>query len=175
MIRQAGIQDIDKIAASYEELLLFEEENGTHSNWKRGVYPVRATAETAVREGALYVLEEKGCVEGSLILNGKQAGEYSAVPWAYEAAAEKVLVGHTLCVPPSAAGKGHGEALMRFAISFGRDYGYKVFRLDTWAHNDRAAALYRKLGFRLAGRGDAFFQGKWKTELIYFEKELKQC
>lgn len=171
MIRKATASNIPAVAAAYEELLLHEEACGTHSNWRRGLYPVRATAEGALLEGTLFVLDDKGTIRGSLILNEKEPAEYSAVPWQYTG---NVLVAHTLCIPPSSAGQGFGRTFMTFALEWGKQKGYDAFRLDTWAHNEPAAALYRSLGFRLAGSGEALLQGVIPETLIFFEKELRQ-
>jgi RimJ/RimL family protein N-acetyltransferase len=63
-------------------------------------------------------------------------------------------------------GKGVGEALMRraMALGLGRFRGIETIELSTFAYNDRAQSLYRKLGFKEYGRvprsakeGDAYF------------------
>ena len=114
MIRRAGAADVDAIEASYTELLLYEQEHGTNSQWVLGVYPTRATAERAVAAGTMYILEEGGRLCASMILNSYQAPEYREVQWLYPEEDECVLVIHTLCVPPSAAGKGFGTRMVDF-------------------------------------------------------------
>ena len=47
MIRIATKADIPHVAATYCELLTYEQEHGTHSNWVLDVYPTEETAETA--------------------------------------------------------------------------------------------------------------------------------
>lgn len=172
MIRKAELTDVDSTAACYDEVLRWEEVHGSLSGWRRGIYPVRATAERAALEGTLYVAEEDGRVTGSIILNEKTPAEYEGVRWRLPAAPGRILIGHTLCVLPGASGQGLGAALLHFAESYGASHGYEVFRFDTWAGNSRAQALYRRLGFSSPGRGPAFFQGRWETELLYFEKKL---
>lgn len=166
------MNDVESTAACYDAVLCWEEAHGSLSGWRRGIYPVRATAERAAAEGTLYVEEARGRVQGSIILNEKAPAEYAGVQWRLPAGEGKILIGHTLCVLPGASGRGLGAALLRFAETYGASRGYEVFRFDTWAGNSRAQALYRRLGFSSPGRGPALFQGRWETELLYFEKKL---
>ena len=107
-----------------------------------------------------------------MILNQHQAEVYSEIPWAYPAPPEKVLVVHTLCIPPSAAGKGFGTQMVRCAEEKARESGCSVLRLDTYAGNHPAAALYKKLGYRYAGIRPTLHEGVIPEELIFFEKLL---
>ena len=45
MIRQATSADIAAIAATYEDLLTYEQEHGGDSHWELGVYPTIACTE----------------------------------------------------------------------------------------------------------------------------------
>ena len=56
MIRKAVFEDINAIEALYNEHFLKEEQETPWSNWQRGVYPTRATAEKTVLNGTMYVL-----------------------------------------------------------------------------------------------------------------------
>ncbi len=172
MIRKAKARDIDAVEAGYNELLLYEKENGTSSNWVLNLYPVRATAENALKEGTLYVAEENGVICGSAVLNQFQPEEYKLGNWIYDAAEDKVLVIHTLCIPPSKKGKGIGTAFVKFAEALARAMGCTVMRFDTWAGNSAAKALYTKLGYRAAGGADVMLAGVIPEEQIFFEKKL---
>lgn len=172
MIRPATVRDIDAIDAGYTELLLHEREQGTNSHWELGVYPTRATAERAVADGTMYVLEREGRVRASMILNSRQAPEYRDIPWLYPAREAEVLVIHTLCVPPSEAGRGLGTRMVAFAADFARRQGRRVIRLDTNAQNLPAQRLYLKNGFRLAGSRRCLHEGVLDTELVYLERKL---
>ena len=46
-------------------------------------------------------------------------------------------------------------------------------RLDTYEGNAPAAAFYPKLGYRLAGSTEFFFEGFIRETLICFEKDLR--
>lgn len=170
VIRKAEERDIAAVERHYDELLTYEEKHGSRTNWKRGVYPTRSVAEKGVEKGELFVMEEDGEIRASMILNHVQLQEYAAIPWLHEAEPDKVLVIHTLCVPPSQAGRGTGSRMVRFALEEAERRGCEVMRIDTWEHNEPAAALYRRLGFRHAGKTAVLFEGVIAEHLIFLEK-----
>ena len=172
MIRRAMDSDVDAVERHYTELLTFEQEHGSSTNWELGVYPTRAVAEKGVKDGTLYVLEENGEVCASMILNHVQLDAYASIPWEYAAEPDKVLVIHTLCVPPSQAGKGAGKRMVLFALEEAARRGCEVMRLDTWENNRPAANLYLKLGFRYAGKAEVLFEGSISENLIFLEKRI---
>ncbi|MBC3535919.1 GNAT family N-acetyltransferase [Megasphaera hominis] len=172
MIRIATKADIPHVAATYCELLTYEQEHGTHSNWVLDVYPTEETAETAFQKNYLYVLEEEGTICGSVILNQLQPEEYTAGTWHYEATPEQVLVIHTLCIPPSQAGKGYGRRLVQYAITVAQERKLPVIRLDTWAGNKPAATLYQNMGFLPAGGAHVLLQGLIPEEQIFFDRAI---
>jgi RimJ/RimL family protein N-acetyltransferase len=53
---------------------------------------------------------------------------------------------------PEARGRGIGEALMREGIEWARGEGIRKLKLGVFATNERAIALYRKLGFQEEAR-----------------------
>lgn len=160
MIRKANLTDIDQVEAGYTELLRHEKENGAYTVWQEGVYPTRKTAETALSEGSLYVMENRGEICASMIVNRSQPKEYGNINWSCRAGAYKVLVLHLLCVRPSRAGQGIGKEMVRFAIEEARRFRCKTVRLDTGKQNIPAAALYAKLGFEIAGSAPMMIGGK---------------
>ncbi len=174
MIRRAVERDIDAVERQYAELLAFEQAHGSRTNWKAGVYPTRAVAEQGVADGALYVMEEEGELRASMLLNHVQLDVYASIVWKYPADPEKVLVIHTLCVPPSQAGKGVGTRMVRFALEEAARRGCEVLRLDTWEHNEPAAHLYRRLGFREAGRASGVLEGLIAETLMFLEKRVRE-
>lgn len=151
MIRKAVSQDIEQIEKSYVELLLHEKEHGAYTVWELGVYPTRATAEKALAEQSLYVLEEEGEICASIIANHVQPNEYEQIKWKYQAEAQEMLVIHLLCVRPSKAGHGYGKSLVQFVIEEAKRMKCKTVRLDTGSQNKPAVSLYTKLGFEIAG------------------------
>ena len=68
-IRKADLRDLDAAAALYERIHDAEEAGRQTIGWIRGVYPTRATAETALDRGDLYVLEADGDLLGAAVIN----------------------------------------------------------------------------------------------------------
>lgn len=151
MIRKAVAQDIEQVENGYVELLLHEKEHGAYTVWQLGVYPTRETAEKALAEDSLYVMEEDGEIYASIIANGVQPREYSQIDWKYGVEPEEVLVVHLLCVRPSKSGRGVGKSMVQFILEKAGSMNCKAVRLDTGSQNTPAVALYTKLGFELAG------------------------
>ena len=174
MIRKATAADLDGVAAVYEAVLNREEQTGCHwTNWQSGVYPCRATAERALADGTLYVDEVNGHILGCANLNHVQPPEYGSISWTIQAKPKQVLVIHTLCIRPECAGGGRGRRFVAFAEGLATGQGCRVIRLDTYESNAPAAAFYPKLGYRLAGSAEFFFEGFARENLICFEKELR--
>lgn len=172
MIRKAEKKDIAAIAETYIDLLTHEQQHGSHSNWKLGVYPTIAVPERSVPTGTMYVLEEDGEICASMILNSEQAEEYAAIDWRYSASNESVLVIHTLCIPPSKAGHGYGRQMVDYAKKYATDSGCTTIRIDTYAHNDPAKRLYLRNGFRIAGYGRILLQGLIEEDQVYLEYQV---
>lgn len=173
VIRLALPEDLDGVEQGYDELLLHEEQNGSTTNWKRGLYPTRAFAENALREGTLYVLRENGGISASMVLNTEQAADYQKIDWKYPAGEKEALVIHTLVIPPSQARRGLGQKMVAFALEQARAMGCASFRLDTSARNEPARRLYERCGFRYAGKAEVLHQGVIPGELIFLEHNLR--
>ena len=91
MIRLANPSDLDAIAEIYEEILAAEDARPvSYTNWQRGKYPTRDTAEAALEAGTLWVGEEDGAVYGCVNLNGEQLPEYDAISWSVPAQPSEV-------------------------------------------------------------------------------------
>ena len=173
MIRLANPSDLDAVAEIYEEILAAEDARPvSYTNWQRGKYPTRNTAEAALEAGTLWVGEEDGVVYGCVNLNGEQLPEYDAIPWSIPADGEEVGVIHTLCIRPSCAGRGLARQMVAFCEAEARRQGRKVIRLDTWEGNLPANRLYPSLGYRYAGQAEFFFMGFVRENLNCYEKAL---
>lgn len=109
-----------------------------------------------------------------MVLNHDQAAEYRNVNWNYAAEENQVLVIHTLCVPPEQSGHGYGTQMIEFAKRFAKDHGCTVIRIDTYAHNEPAKALYQKNGFRVVGYGQIVLQGLIPEEQVYLECRIDE-
>ena len=154
MIRKATPADVPAIGETYTQLLTHEQTHGSHSNWQLGVYPTQAFA--AEHVDAMYVLEEAGRVAASMLLNQEQAAEYATIPWQY----------------PAADKDGYGRTMVAFAKEEARRRGCQVMRIDTYAYNEPAKALYQKQGFRIAGYADCLHHGLIQEKLVYLECNL---
>ena len=173
MIRPATAAELSDIAQIYEEILDEEDRRPvSYTNWQRGKYPTEDTARQALEQGTLWVGEEGGRLYGAVILNGIQLPEYDAIPWQFPAERDRVAVIHTLVISPRWAGRGKAREFVAFCESQARRQGKAVIRLDTYEGNAPANAMYPRLGYRLAGGTEFFFQGFIHEVLNCYEKLL---
>lgn len=173
MIRLATAKDMEEAAKIYDEVLDYEAEHGTMTNWVKGKYPTGDTAKKALAAGTYYVGEdENGRLYGTVNLNHVQPAEYGNIPWTMAGEGDEVLVVHTLCIRPDCRGKNYAREFMAFAEELAKEKGCKVIRLDTWEGNEPAKKLYPSIGYRFAGETLVHFeQVIWET-LVCFEKQL---
>ncbi len=172
MIRAARETDIQAIADTYIALLTYEKRYGGHSNWVLDLYPTIKVPASKVPAGEMFVLEENRSICASMVLNHDQPEDYKQIPWRFAADAPQVLVIHTLCVPPEKAGRGYGSEMVLFAKQYAQKLGCTVIRMDTFAYNEPAKALYQKHGFRIAGYGPSLLEGLIPEELAYLEYKV---
>lgn len=172
MFRKAEKTDIDAVENIYREIHKAEKDGITKTGWLDGIYPVRATALAGLARGDLYVYEENGKILACAVINRIQVDVYEKCEWKYPARDDEVMVLHTLAVLPSAAGKGIGTAFAGFYESYAAENGCKALRMDTNEINTPARSLYRKLGFREAGKVPCVFNGIPGVNLIMLEKRI---
>lgn len=170
-IRKAGKADLDAIEQIYDELHTAEENGSRTIGWRRGVYPTRETAESAVCRGDLFVLED-GQILGAGIINRTQVDVYAGAPWEHDTDAVCVL--HTLVISPRAAGKGYGRAFVAYYERWAYEHGLPELRIDTNARNEAARAMYRELGFKEIGIVPTTFNGIPGVGLVLLEKNLEK-
>lgn len=173
MIRKATEKDVSAVAQIYDDIHTAEEKGLLTTGWLRNIYPVRETAQKAVLNDELFVLEEDGMIFASARINRHQEPEYARVNWLYGAEDNEVLVMHTLVVSPAASGKGYGKTFAAYYEDMAREMGMKVLRIDTNARNIRARKLYAGLGFREAGIVPTTFNGIAGVDLVCLEKPVK--
>ena len=113
MIRKATIADLDQVEQCFVERLTHEQAHTAYTSWKLGVYPTRATAEQALSDGQLYVMEQDGDLCAGMIASPNQPDKFLSIPWKYPAQPEEVFVLHLLCVRPTWARRGVGQALVQ--------------------------------------------------------------
>lgn len=173
MIRKATPSDIDAIERIYDTIHSCEEAGTCVIGWRHGVYPTRATANDALHNGYLYVLEHDGIIHGAAIINKNQLPEYAFGHWKVQAVDDDILVLHTLVIDPNHPHCGYGTELVDYYISMGRALGCKALRIDTQACNARARQFYPRFGFSEVGIVKAdFFGGQGYVDLVLLEKTL---
>lgn len=96
IFRKAVATDIGTIENIYNEVPQAEEKGIISVGWERGVYPVRSTAEEALKREDLFVLECNGDISGAGMINKIQVDVYLEAPWEYDAEGEDICVLHTL-------------------------------------------------------------------------------
>ena len=160
MIRQAKLADVDEVEKCYTEVLLYEQTHTAYTVWQLGIYPTRKTAEAALSDGSLYVMEKSGKICASMIINHYAPEEYDSIKWKCSTKPSEVLIIHLLCVRPSEAGQGIGKEMVKFAIEEAKRRNCKVVRLDTGSQNIPAKTLYTNLGFKLIGTTSMAIGGK---------------
>lgn len=190
--RKATSRDLRAIGDIYGRIHDHEEAGLLSTGWIRGVYPTPNTARAALDRGDLYVLVETGPVEAGTagadpavpgaaetiiaagVINQVQLPEYGEVDWQVAANEDEVLVLHALTVDPRASGHGYGRAFVAFYEDLAQGQGMKALRMDTNALNQRARALYRKLGYREVGQIPTVFNGIEGVMLVLLEKSLSE-
>ena len=173
IIRSAESKDIGAVAAIFERIIDDEERGISAVGWKRGVYPTKATAEAALAQGDLFVLEDGGRVVAAMRVNHEQVPEYSSCRWEYPAADEQIMVAHTLVVDPAAKGKGYGRQMVAFYEQYAKEHRCPFLRMDTNAINTRARALYKSLGYKEIGITPCVFNGIGQVNLVCLEKKIE--
>lgn len=180
--RKATSRDLMAVGDIYRRIHDHEEAGLLATSWIRGIYPTPDTARAALDRGDLYVLvetdpAEAGGAETILaagIINQVQLPEYGEADWQLAAEEDEVLVLHTLTVDPLQAGHGYGRSFVASYEDLARDQGMKALRMDTNALNQKARALYRKLGYREVGQIPTVFNGIDGVMLVLLEKSLSE-
>ena len=172
IFRKAVATDIKTIENIYNEVHQAEEKGIISVGWERGVYPVRATAEEALKRDDLFVLEYNGIVSGAGMINKIQVDVYLEAPWEYDAEDEDICVLHTLVISPRVFGKGLGTRFVRFYEEYAKKHGCSELRLDTNERNKAARSMYAKLGYKEISTVPTTFNGIPGVDLVLLEKTI---
>lgn len=172
-IRPATAADLPAVAALYDKIHAEERAGRTTTGWLAGIYPVRATAESALARGDLFVYDD-GAVRASYILNQVQVDVYTGAPWTLDVPDAQVMVLHTLVVDPAASGRGIGRTMVAYYEAYARAHGCTDLRMDTNARNAAARHLYAKLGYREIGVVPCEFNGIPGVQLVLLEKSAAE-
>ena len=172
MIRKATDADLDDVLRLYEEMHDAQEAGLICTNWKRGIYPSRATALSALERDDLFVLEENGRIIGSAIINHAQLDIYAGASWKHTVPNEKVCVLHTMMISPAESGKGHARDFLTFYEQYALEHGCPELRIDTSEINTPARTMYRKHGYQEIGIATQELNGIPDVSLVMLEKYL---
>ena len=170
--RKATENDIIAIETIYQDIHTAEEKGMVTIGWAREVYPTRRTAEDSLKRGDLFVQTESGQVVGAAIINQQQVDVYAQGNWKYVTSDEHVMVLHTLVISPNVERKGYGTAFVRFYEEYAKEQGCHFLRMDTNARNERARAMYQKLGYEEIGVVPCVFNGIEGVQLVLLEKKV---
>lgn len=171
-IRNAKIEEFNKIRAFYHEMTDWLETAPYGPGWKKDIYPSPEELTDALENGELWVCEENGEYIASMILNSHSQEEYARVEWGVDAKGDEVLLIHALGVKPEYHGKGVSRKMVEFAIERARKGGYKAMRLDVLDGNLPAERLYPKFNFRLVAALEMFYEDTGLTLYKLYELEL---
>jgi ribosomal protein S18 acetylase RimI-like enzyme len=147
-IRLGTKHDIDELELLYDSMNDHLAATTNYSGWKKGIYPIRATAEDGIKEGCLYVAVAGDKIVGTFILRHEPEPAYLPVKWMKPLTYEEVFVIYTFVVHPDHLGHGVGQALLNFASQHGAQSNMKALRLDVYENNLPAIRLYEKCGFQ---------------------------
>jgi RimJ/RimL family protein N-acetyltransferase len=71
----------------------------------------------------------------------------------------------------AASGQGFGSGLLRELELWARAHQIHRLELTVMAHNERAAALYRRVGYAVEGRArECLFVDGWMADELYMAK-----
>jgi ribosomal protein S18 acetylase RimI-like enzyme len=164
-IRRARKEEIDEIMELIAKCVQVMQAGGS-DQWDEH-YPNREIISLDMERGSLWVCEENNAVAGILVLDEHQSEQYEEIEWTETQGPHLIM--HRLAVHPEVQGKGIARRLSTYAEEYARQNGYSSIRLDTYAKNTRALALYPKLGYDF--RGEVSFPGRI-AKFPVFEKVL---
>ena len=172
MIRKASILDLDAVAKIYDDIHTAEENGEIITGWARNVYPTKSTAEQALSNDELFVMENNDIIVAAAIINQKQVDSYKYCDWEFTADDSKVMVLHTLVISPYYSRKGFATEFVHFYENYAAKKGCTVLRIDTQEKNKAARTMYAKYGFREAGKSECVFNGIPGVKLVMLEKKV---
>ena len=175
IIRKATQEDLQRIAAIYDEVHTREEAGEVTTGWIRNVYPVQKTAEDAISRNDMFVqTDETGVITAAGIINQVQADVYKDVNWVYPAREDEVMVLHTLVVSVHPGHRGSGKEFLEFYEAYALEHGCKYLQLDTNVKNKAARDFYQKHGYHEIGTVPTVFNGIPGVDLVLLEKRVGQ-
>lgn len=145
---------LEALTELYDKVTAYLVENVNYPKWTKGVYPGKASIQTAIQNHVQYACFEGNKAIGAFILNEDPQGNYEVGEWQTDAQEGEYLVIHTLASDPECYGRGIGKLMIDYAIDEAKKRKKKAVRLDVVPDNVPARKLYEKKGFVFAGEKD---------------------
>lgn len=168
-IRQAGVEEADRVYAFYDQLVDDYEHSTLFRSWKKGIYPTEEMLRGAVERGEVYVGERHGEIAAGMVLNHAQHESYRQARWSVDVPDEQVLVIHLLGVGLAHAGQGVAREMTAGAVEIAKTMGMKTLRLDTLSGNLAAQRAYAAAGFRYVDTLRLYYENTGLTEFQLLE------
>lgn len=147
IIKQAETQDLDAIMEMYascvEGMLALDIDQWDES------YPNRAIIEQDLKDASYYIGILEGEIVAGMRVDNLQDPTYLNIDWADKS--NNFMVVHRLGSKTKVWNKGVGKQMMDFAENLAKEKGCSSFRLDTYSHNPKAIAFYKKRGYSQLG------------------------
>ena len=144
-IRLALVSDFDEAMALIERAIAAMCASGI-DQWDDH-YPDETVIRDDIRSGSLHAATIGAALAGVIALNEQQEPEYANLRWTITG---RILVAHRLAIDPQYQRRGVATALMRHAEQLAV-HQYDAIRLDAFAANPGALALYDRLGYTRVG------------------------
>ena len=125
------------------------------------------TVKDDIEDGIVFIYKENETCLGMVTLTTEEAPEYKDVLW--NQMPGRPLLVKRLIVHSKWHTQGIEKQLITFAEQFGIENGFSSLRLDVFAENKEAVALYEQLNFKYSG--EIMFQYQ-KVPNTCFEKVL---
>ncbi len=163
-MRPAAPEDVATFVEMHEELASWLWERGVRQ-WQPGTFPIR-WIEDAITRGEVYLASEAGRVIGAVIVQASDT-----FTWGDASIGDAAGYIHGLRVRRSAAGRGIGLALLRWAEREIAARGLHLARLDCMGDNPALCAYYERAGYKRM-RTKAHKGGDRTYLVAMFEKSL---
>lgn len=147
-------EHLDDVAAFYDRITKYLEENINYPKWTYGDYPGRVSVTASIAEGSQYACIDGGKVIGAFVLNDDPQADYSVGDWRVPLNKGEFMVIHALATDYDIYHKGLGRQMVEFCIETAKRNKYKAIRLDAVPTNTPARRLYESMGFLFAGERD---------------------
>lgn len=147
MLVKATEKDFAAVCNLYQAVCADMLAHGLHQ-WRWGEYPAADVLQESLNAGTLYVAREGDAILCAVTVDTCFEPEYAGVNWLFGV---RPGAFHRLAIAPEAQGKGLGAQAVEAVCNMLRAQGCDSLRIDTYAMNDNAQKLYRRIGMRKAG------------------------